>query len=31
MTADEWKALSDRMLEYSSRYERGSTSSKSSY
>lgn len=31
MTADEWKALSDRMLEYSSRYEHGGSSPKSNY
>ena len=31
MSADEWKALSDRMLEYSSRYQRGSASPKSDY
>ena len=31
MTADEWKALSDRMLEYSSRYQQGSAGAKSGY
>jgi hypothetical protein len=31
MTADEWKALSDRMLEYSSRYQQGGASPKSAY
>ena len=31
MTVEEWKALSDQMLAYSSRYQHGSTSSKSGY
>jgi hypothetical protein len=31
MTADEWKALSDQMLSYSSRYQHGSASPKSGY
>jgi len=31
MTADEWKALSDRMLQYSSRYERDTTGTKGTY
>ncbi len=31
MTADEWKALSDQMLSYSSRYQQGSAGAKSSY
>jgi hypothetical protein len=31
MTADEWKALSDRMLSYSSRYQHGSTGAKTGY
>lgn len=31
MTADEWKALSDRMLSYSSRYPQGSVGAKSGY
>lgn len=31
MTADEWKALSDRMLEYSGRYQQGGASPKSEY
>ena len=31
MTADEWKALSDRMLSYSSRYQHGSPGAKSGY
>ncbi|HXX76383.1 MAG TPA: hypothetical protein VEI50_14735 [Nitrospiraceae bacterium] len=31
MTADEWKALSDRMLEYSSRYQQGGAGAKSGY
>ncbi len=31
MTADEWKALSDRMLAYSSRYQHGSGSPKEGY
>ena len=31
MTADEWKALSDRMLQYSSRYERDTTETKGTY
>ncbi len=31
MTADEWKAMSDKMLSYSSRYRHGSTGSKAGY
>lgn len=31
MTADEWKALSDKMLSYSSRYQHGSAGAKSGY
>jgi hypothetical protein len=31
MTADEWKALSDRMIEYSSRYQQGGAGAKSGY
>lgn len=31
MTADEWKALSDKMLSYSSRYQHGSVGTKSGY
>lgn len=31
MTADEWKALSERMLSYSSKYQHGGTGSKSGY
>lgn len=31
MTADEWKALSDQMLSYSSRYQHGSAGAKSEY
>lgn len=31
MTADEWKALSDQMLSYSSRYQHGGTGAKSGY
>jgi len=31
MTADEWKALSDKMLSYSSRYQHGGASSKGEY
>lgn len=31
MTADEWKALSNRMIEYSSRYQQGGTGAKSAY
>jgi hypothetical protein len=31
MTADEWKALSDQMLSYSSRYQHGSASPTSGY
>jgi len=31
MTADEWKALSDGMLSYSSRYQQGGASSKGGY
>jgi len=31
MTADEWKALSDRLLEYSGRYQQGGASPKSAY
>lgn len=31
MTADEWKALSDRMLSYSSRYQHGSAGAKTGY
>ncbi|MDF0650305.1 MAG: hypothetical protein P0121_02405 [Nitrospira sp.] len=31
MTADEWKALSDRMLSYSSRYQHGSEGAKAGY
>jgi hypothetical protein len=31
MTADEWKALSEQMLSYSSRYQHGSASPKSDY
>jgi hypothetical protein len=31
MTADEWKALSDQMLSYSSRYQHGGASSKGGY
>jgi Spy/CpxP family protein refolding chaperone len=31
MTADEWKALSDEMLSYSSRYQHGGASSKGGY
>lgn len=31
MTAEEWRALSERMLEYSSRYQHGSTSPQSGY
>lgn len=31
MTADEWKALSDQMLSYSSKYQHGGTGAKSGY
>jgi len=31
MTADEWKALSDRMVSYSGRYQQGSTGAKTGY
>lgn len=31
MTADEWKALSDQMLSYSSKYQHGSTGAKTGY
>ncbi len=31
MTADEWKALSDRMISYSSRYQGGSAGAKTGY
>lgn len=31
MTADEWKALSDQMLSYSSRYQQGSAGAKTGY
>lgn len=31
MTADEWKAMSDKMLSYSSRYQHGSAGAKASY
>lgn len=31
MTADEWKAMSDKMLSYSSRYQHGSDGPKSGY
>ena len=31
MTADEWKALSDRMLAYSGRYQHGGTGAKTGY
>jgi Spy/CpxP family protein refolding chaperone len=31
MTADEWKVFSDRMLEYSNRYQQGGASPKSAY
>ncbi len=31
MTADEWTALSDRMISYSSRYQHGSTGAKAAY
>jgi len=31
MTADEWKALSDRMLSYSGKYQHGSGGAKSGY
>lgn len=31
MTADEWKALSERMLSYSSKYQNGGTGAKSGY
>lgn len=31
MTADEWKALSDQMLSYSSRYQHGSAGAKTGY
>jgi seryl-tRNA synthetase len=31
MTADEWKALSDQMLSYSSRYQPGAAGTKSGY
>ena len=31
MTADEWKALSDRMVSYSGRYQHGEAGAKSSY
>jgi hypothetical protein len=31
MTADEWKALSDRMLSYSGKYQHGSDGAKSGY
>lgn len=31
MTADEWKALTDKMLSYSSRYQHGGAGSKSGY
>jgi hypothetical protein len=31
MTADEWKALSDRMLSYSSRYQHGGAEAKTGY
>lgn len=31
MTADEWKALSDRMVAYSGRYSHGSTGAKTGY
>ena len=31
MTADEWKALSERMLSYSSKYQHGGTGAKSGY
>lgn len=31
MTADEWKALSDQMLSYSSRYQHGGAGAKSGY
>ena len=31
MTAEEWKALSDQMLSYSSKYQHGGTGAKSSY
>jgi len=31
MTADEWKALSDRMLSYSSRYQHGGAGAKTGY
>lgn len=31
MTADEWKALSDKMLSYSSRYQHGSAEAKTGY
>ena len=31
MTADEWKALSDRMISYSSRYQGGSAGAKKGY
>ena len=31
MTADEWKALSDRMISYSSRYQHGGSGAKTGY
>ena len=31
MTADEWKALSDQMLSYSSKYQHGSAGAKTGY
>jgi hypothetical protein len=31
MTADEWKALSDRMISYSSRYQHGESGAKTGY
>jgi hypothetical protein len=31
MTVDEWKALSDRMLAYSGKYQHGSGGAKSGY
>jgi hypothetical protein len=31
MTADEWKALSDQMLSYSSRYQHGGAGAKTGY
>jgi hypothetical protein len=31
MTADEWQALSDRMIAYSGRYQQGSNGAKTGY